>query len=101
MATACKEALPLVSDTMLLSVKIKMNTAKGASSDDDIVRYNSNLDGLDGIAESIETEEGRASLLELTKGMDELLEATINGENTDAILDALEKKGYAFDEQCK
>ncbi|MCF8140039.1 MAG: hypothetical protein K9J75_02900 [Cyanobium usitatum Tobar12.5m-G36] len=101
MAKACKEALPLFTELGGVVAPIVINAKSGASNDDNVARFNSILDKLDGIAESIETEEGRTALLDTTKGWDKVLEEITNGENAEDTFKALEEAAKAFDDQCK
>ena len=101
MATACKEALPLFKELSGLVAPIMINAKTDASNDDNVARFNSILDKLDGIAESIETEDGRTALLDTTKGWDKFLEGMLNGERTEDAIKELEESGKALDDQCK
>ena len=101
MAKACKEAEPLLSELGDLFEPIVKNAANNDSNDDNVARYNSILDEVDAIANSVDTNKGRASFLSFTVGADKVLEQLTNGKDPDEAFAEWEKTATALDEECQ
>ena len=100
MATACKEAGPLLTELVPIIKRLVKNAKIDASNDDDLSRYNAILNKIDDIADSVETEEGRDTFWNFTKTIDEMYKAVTSGENVDTAAEAVEDAGKAYDKQC-
>jgi hypothetical protein len=104
MTTACDEVLPLAKELGALMNPIMKNASENVSNDENVNKFNSILDDLDGIAESIDTEEGRTMLLDMTKAWDKVLEAITSGgqsKDSNAALNKLQEVANAWDAKCK
>ena len=100
MAKACKEAAPLFSELGDLFEPLVKNIKNNDSNDDNVARYNSILDKLDEIANSVDTNKGRASFLSYTVGADEVLERLTNEKDASDAFAEWEKTANALDEEC-
>ncbi len=77
------------------------NIKNNDSNDDNVARYNSILDEVDAIANSVDTNKGRASFLSFTVGADEVLEQLTNGKDAGDAFAEWEKTANTLDEECK
>ena len=100
MATACEEVGPLLTELNPIVLSIGKNIKNNVSNDDNLSHYNEILNEIDDIAGSIEAEEEKGVIWDLTKAMDEFYKAVTDGENVDAALDAVEEAANAYDEKC-
>lgn len=100
MVTACEEIQPLLTELGPIITRIEENAKTDVSNDDDLSHSNAILDKIDGIGDSVETEEGRGAIWDLTKAVDEFYKALSSGENIDASTDAAKEAVKALQEQC-
>ena len=100
MATACEEIQPLLTELGPIITRIEENAKADVSNDDNLSRSNAILNKIDEIGDSVEAEEGRAVIWDLTKAVDEFNKAVASGENIDAAIDAAQEAFIAFQEQC-
>lgn len=101
MAQGCKEAEPLLSELGDLFKPIVENVVNNESNDDNVARFNSILDEVDAIGNSVDTNKGRASFLSFTVGADKVLEHITNGKDPGDAFAEWEKTANALDEECQ
>jgi hypothetical protein len=99
-ATACKKVEPLLTELNPIVTSIGTNIKENVSNDDNLTRYNEILNEIDDIAGSIQAEEGKGVIWDLTKAMDEFYKAVTNGENIDTAVNAVGEAATAYDAQC-
>ncbi len=91
MATACEEIQPLLTELGPIITRIEENAKTDVSNDDNLSRSNAILNKIDEIGDSVEAEEGRGVIWDLTNAVDEFYKALSSGENVDSTADAVKR----------